>query len=223
MFNVSSFPVIDLTRYLKRLLVLPNRSLEASVWCFLFVTLFNLQGTRRFRRNSVILTAFISLVKYFFQSFLTFAIQPLSAATFLSYHTQTRLSSGFLNFFKKLTFQTRATASSATACLDYHAARPLSTPFFIFLSHFLISGISYTYCQIFIINTISSFRFYGNRTVASSNCPAHHSAKQNWLDLLTVQRCRYRFRNFGKICYQRGRFSIRIVLPKRHKRALPEN
>ena len=128
MFNVSSFPVIDLTRYSKRLLVLPNRSLEASVWCFLFVTLFNLQGTRRFRRNSAILTAFISLVKYFFQSFLTFAIQPLSAATFLSYHTQTRLSSSFLIFLKNSAFQTRATASSATACLDYHPARYCCPP-----------------------------------------------------------------------------------------------
>ena len=46
-------------------------SFEPSVWCFLFVTLFNLQGTRRSRRNIAIILNFISFVKHFFQSFLT--------------------------------------------------------------------------------------------------------------------------------------------------------
>ena len=46
------------------------------------------------------ITAFISLVNTFFQSFLTWAIRLLSAATYLSYHTQSSLSSTFLNFFK---------------------------------------------------------------------------------------------------------------------------
>jgi len=46
------------------------------------------------------------------------------------------LSSGFLNFFKKLAFQTLTAASSATAWLEYHAFSHLSTPFFIFLSFF---------------------------------------------------------------------------------------
>ena len=44
---------------------------KRSVWCFLFVTLFNLQGTRRFRRNIAIVHHFISFVKNFFQKFLT--------------------------------------------------------------------------------------------------------------------------------------------------------
>ena len=42
---------------------------KLSVWCFLFVTLFNLQGTRRIRRNITIIPNFISFVKNFFQKF----------------------------------------------------------------------------------------------------------------------------------------------------------
>ena len=45
---------------------------KRSVWCFLFVTLFNLQGTRHFRRNIAIIHDFIPFVKNFFRKFLTF-------------------------------------------------------------------------------------------------------------------------------------------------------
>ena len=72
MFNVSSFPVIDLTRYSKRLLVLPNFRSEASVWCFLFVTLFNLQGTRRFRRNICYVNIFHLTCQVLFSKFFDF-------------------------------------------------------------------------------------------------------------------------------------------------------
>ena len=69
-----------------------------SVWCFLFVTLFNLQGTRRSRRNIAILANFISFVKNFFQKFST--RDPFCpAATRLSYHTLLSLSSPFFRDF----------------------------------------------------------------------------------------------------------------------------
>ena len=38
-------------------------------WCFLFVTLFNLQGTRRYLRNVAILSDFPAFVKHFFLLF----------------------------------------------------------------------------------------------------------------------------------------------------------
>ena len=47
-------------------------TIKQSVWCFLFVTLFNLQGTRRFRRNIAIIQHFIPFVKNFFQKFSAF-------------------------------------------------------------------------------------------------------------------------------------------------------
>ena len=69
-----------------------------SVWRFLFVTLFNLQGTRRSRRNIAILANFISFVKNFFQKFST--RDPFCpAATRLSYHTLLSLSSPFFRNF----------------------------------------------------------------------------------------------------------------------------
>ena len=46
-------------------------------WCFLFVTLFNLQGTRRYLRNVAILSDFSAFVKNFF---LLFQKTPFSTA-----------------------------------------------------------------------------------------------------------------------------------------------
>ena len=46
-------------------------------WCFLFVTLFNLQGTRRYLRNVAILSDFPAFVKHFF---LLFQKTPFSTA-----------------------------------------------------------------------------------------------------------------------------------------------
>ena len=44
---------------------------KRSVWCFLFVTLFNLQGARLIGGTLLIIHYFFSFVKNFFQSFLT--------------------------------------------------------------------------------------------------------------------------------------------------------
>ena len=51
----------------KQLLVLERTSV--LFWCFLFFTLFNLQGTRRYLRNVAILSDFPAFVKHFFLLF----------------------------------------------------------------------------------------------------------------------------------------------------------
>ena len=100
----------------------------ASVWCFLFVTLFNLQGTRRSRRNIAILANFISFVKNFFQKFST--RDPFCpAATRLSYHTLLSLSSPFFGIFQPRFQGPAEVITSATALLEYQMLRHLSTPF----------------------------------------------------------------------------------------------
>ena len=139
MFNVSSFPVIDLTRYLKRPLVLLNRDSEASVWCFLKSLRCLIYKVHAVSGGTFcIITAFISRVKYFFQSFLTFAIRLLSAATLLSYHIARRLSSTFLNFFKKVAFQTPPRRLSADSFVRIPPHLPFVNTFFQKLQKFLI-------------------------------------------------------------------------------------
>ena len=51
-------------------------------WCFLFVTLFNLQGTRRYLRNVAILSDFSAFVKHFFLPFSERKNQVLNAHNF---------------------------------------------------------------------------------------------------------------------------------------------
>ena len=118
---------------------------KRSVWCFLFVTLFNLQGTRRFRRNIAIIHDFIPFVKNFFWKFLTFfpvrrctqqlfycitlssvcqevfqlfsfARLPLISDNFCIVTHCLVLVNSFLNFFK---FLLAAPRISRTAWLEY--------------------------------------------------------------------------------------------------------
>ena len=68
-FSIASFPappVIDSTRQ-NGFVLWQSHLNELAFWCFLFVTLFNLQGTRHPRRNIAIILAFIRFVKNFFQ------------------------------------------------------------------------------------------------------------------------------------------------------------
>ena len=70
-FSIASFPappVIDSTRQ-NGFVLWQSHLNELAFWCFLFVTLFNLQGTRPVRRNIAIILAFIRFVKNFFQKF----------------------------------------------------------------------------------------------------------------------------------------------------------
>ena len=141
-------------------------TIEASVWCFLFVTLFNLQGTRRSRRNIAIIQDFIPFVKHFFQKFLTFGPSCFLAALVV-YHIQKRLSSTFFKFFsfapalplssnfcslphrhpfvnrffsKPFEFPLPPRPRRRTALLEYQTAHHLSTPFFTFFREHGKSG-----------------------------------------------------------------------------------
>jgi len=122
--------------------------------------LFNLQGTRRSRRNIAIILNFISFVKRFFQSFLTpdpfsYQQQLFKFTTFaklcqelfqkfLAFRFRVRRGNFFMlphlvvavkYFFH---FLSAAVLTAATAWLEYHALPHLSTPFFLFFRVFLL-------------------------------------------------------------------------------------
>ena len=130
MFNVSSFPVIDLTRYSKRLLVLPNIVWKRPSGAFFSLRCLIYKVHAVSGGTFCIITAFISLVKYFFQSFLTFVIRLLSVATLLSYHIFRSLSSTFLNFFKLFAFQTPPRHRSADSLVRIPRPTPFVNTFF---------------------------------------------------------------------------------------------
>ena len=96
----------------------------APVWCFLFVTLFNLQGTRRSQRNIAILTLFISFVKSFFKRFLT-----ADPNAFRSNFFSLPQARGFVKYFFQKFFDSARCPLAATL-LGYHIFRCLSTTFF---------------------------------------------------------------------------------------------
>ena len=129
-----------------------------SVWCFLFVTLFNLQGTRRSRRNIAILANFISFVKNFFQKFST--RDPFCpAATHLIYHTLLSLSSPFFGIFQPRFQGPAEVITSATALLEYQTLRQKSTPFFQVCGLFLPTFYFFQK-QVFFSGFLLSFIFY---------------------------------------------------------------
>ncbi len=76
-------------------------------WCFVFVTLFNLQGAHRFSAGELILPHRFRLVKNFFQVFQTFSFSQLRssllrsrlATALIEYHPFQEMSSSFLSFF----------------------------------------------------------------------------------------------------------------------------
>ena len=98
-----------------------------SVWCFLFVTLFNLQGTRLIG-GAIYCTTELWVCQVLFSKFFWRRSQLSGAATFLVYHTQKRLSRTFFQKFLKL-----ASVISAATILGYHILRLLSSVFFISL------------------------------------------------------------------------------------------
>ena len=72
---------------------------------FRFVTLFNLQGTRRFRRNIWYYTKSTSVCQVLFSSFLKnfcfiFCLTAVHATAWLDYHTSPHLSTPFFKFFE---------------------------------------------------------------------------------------------------------------------------
>ena len=118
---------------------------KLSVWCFLFVTLFNLQGTRRIRRNIAILPNFIPFVKKFFQSF--FDVQSTQyRSNFLSL---THLKQLVKNFFRMFSTKLFSCACRSRLSADSFVRIPDCSPFVnAFLRSFfvfLISTICPTY------------------------------------------------------------------------------
>ena len=110
---------------------------KLSVWCFLFVTLFNLQGTRRTRRNIAILANFISFVKHFFQKFFDSRSVLLSSNFVKITHLKLFVNTFFRSFLTSFSLVDLAeVVTSATALLEYHPASHLSTPFSRFFSFF---------------------------------------------------------------------------------------
>ena len=81
-------------------------SFDIELWCFSFVTLFNLQGTRptpRSVRNTRYLTTVPKLCQVLFSTFFKIFFRTRSALgsvseALLSYHTLANLSSTFFNF-----------------------------------------------------------------------------------------------------------------------------
>ena len=98
-------------------------------WCFLFVTLFNLQGTRRYLRNVAILSDFPAFVKHFFLLFPFQGSPPPSGRTArLEYHVPSPKSTPFLPFFPKPNIPLSTHTDSISSPYASAAFRFLSFP-----------------------------------------------------------------------------------------------
>ena len=109
---------------------------KLSVWCFLFVTLFNLQGTRRIRRNIAILPNFIPFVKNFFQKFFDVRSAQYRSNFFSLTPTNQFVKHFFRSFLTNFSVVLAAGASAPTALLEYHPTPLLSTLFLHLFSLF---------------------------------------------------------------------------------------
>ena len=117
---------------------------DIELWCFSFVTLFNLQGARPapLRRGTFTILPQVSrFVKYFFRLFsksffVLLRFGTLRSKAWLVYHSFPGLSSTFFIFLEKLFSAPRSPAPSPTARLIYHTSPTLSTAFFHFLKVF---------------------------------------------------------------------------------------
>ena len=110
---------------------------NVSVWCFSFVTLFNLQGARLIGGTVTILAHPLAFVKNFFQVFSNFfvlAARGLFGIACLLYQVLPHLSRPFLTFFEVFF---GLDCLCQTACIRYHALPNLSTIIFKFLQIFL--------------------------------------------------------------------------------------
>ena len=109
---------------------------KLSVWCFLFVTLFNLQGTRRIRRNIAILPNFIPFVKNFFQKFFDARSVQYRSNFFSLTPADQFVKHFFQSFLTNFSVVLAAGASAPTALLEYHPTSLLSTLFLHLFSLF---------------------------------------------------------------------------------------
>ena len=128
--------------------------MNIALWCFSFVTLFNLQGTRPVRLSGgtcSILPRRSAFVKHFFQLFWSSfgacrSFPPLSQTAYLFYQSCLSLSSTFLTSFEVFSLSTRA-----------------FSPFFRQLSYFTRAS---WICQVlfyFVENLFCSRRWHDRR------------------------------------------------------------
>ena len=92
------FRVIDLTAYSGDLWYSFK---SCSVWCFLFVTLFNLQGTRRFRRNICYFNIFHFVCQVLFSKFFDFFDPDVSRSNFIRLPHSQEFVKHFFEVFSK--------------------------------------------------------------------------------------------------------------------------
>ena len=158
------------------------------------VTLFNLQGTRRFRRNILHYNSFHFACQVLFSKFFDFRDPAVISSNFIKLpHRKAFVKLFFEVFFKIKLFKPCRSASAPTALLEYHPIHHLSTPFFIFLSFYLIPFISRT-------NRSHLYCFFAQKERASSPRMPSYSLYQQRLQLLSVDRRLYRFRDLRKVC-----------------------
>ena len=121
---------------------------QIQIWCFVFVTLFNLQGAHRSQRREFILPCRFVLVKNFFQVFQNFLEPFLGTARPASLPGRPRgrpvyiitapplcqaLFSNLFDLFLRLTHLGECfLLPSRTASIEYHFLPPLSRTFLKF-------------------------------------------------------------------------------------------
>ena len=131
---------------------------QIQIWCFVFVTLFNLQGAHRSQRREFILPSRFALVKHFFQLFQNFfqrfsrgnrpAHSPAALADDLFILPPLpRFVKHFFQIFSicfraQLTLEGSFPPPSRTAYVGYHTLPPLSSTFFLFFAFFLQIALS---------------------------------------------------------------------------------
>ena len=112
---------IKLTLFLQALF----KALKTTItfWCFVFVTLFNLQGTRCVPQRFLMISLRFPFVKNFFQKFFNLFSSPLirQALEVLS-----------------PAFGSELLPLRSSACLYYQTRRGLSTLFYVFFPSFLL-------------------------------------------------------------------------------------
>ena len=120
---------------------------DIELWCFSFVTLFNLQGTRPARLSGgtfAILTHSRSFVKYFFRLFQIFFRARFSISrpsnSLLILPELARFVKPFFRFLGNFFSSPSIAPSSLTACLIYQIIPHLSTTFSSFFKFFWISS-----------------------------------------------------------------------------------
>ena len=100
-------------------------SLKTTItfWCFVFVTLFNLQGTRCVLQRFLMISLRFPFVKNFFQKFFSLFSSPLIRKV--------------LEVLSPA-FGSELLAPRSSACLYYQTRRGLSTLFYVFFPSFLL-------------------------------------------------------------------------------------